>query len=272
MRIGPVLRYPGGKHRLAPWIVAHLPPHRVYVEPCFGSGAVYFAKPKVRSSVLNDIDGEVVNLWRVLREQPEDLARLIALTPWAREEYDASRDPAASPLERARRFLVRSWQSHGQRLGRRSGWRHDGPAPNRSISVTDEWKRLPSRILAAVEPLRDAMIENRPAVDVIRRYAGEHVLVYADPPYLQGTREPDIYAHEMSEAEHEALLAALLAHPGPVVLSGYDSELYSVRLASWTRAAHPAIAEHGERREEVLWLNRPLPRDRQTSLFDTQGA
>jgi DNA adenine methylase len=259
---GPVLRYPGAKWRLASWIVGHLPPHEVYVEPFLGSGAVFFSKPPSTSEVLNDLDGDVVNLFRVIRERAEELAAAVEMTPWSREEFEAARERGreGDPLERARLFLVACWQSHGQRL-QRSGWRHDGARRDTAggsghTSVTRQWRGLPARILAVVDRLRDAQIENRPAVDILRRYADRQVLVYADPPYVAETRsDAQIYRCEMKREDHEELLAALLAHPGPVVLSGYDSPLYAEQLSTWRRVALSAVAEHGQKRVEVLWLN-----------------
>lgn len=115
--IAPVLKYPGAKWRLAVWILERMPPHEQYVEPFFGSGAVFFRKQPSRLETINDLDGDVVNLFRVIREAPEELAAAAWATPWAREEYEASyeRPGGLDPAERARRFLVRCWQSHGSR-------------------------------------------------------------------------------------------------------------------------------------------------------------
>jgi DNA adenine methylase len=266
MKPAPILRYPGSKWRLAPWIAAQLPVHRVYLEPFFGSGAVFFSKPPAPSEVVNDLSGEVVNLFRVVREQPEALAAAVEMTPWAREEYEAAHEEAGDPLERARRFLVRSWQGFGARQGQKPGWRHDAAGLGHG-PVALRWRGLPDRILAACGRLLHAQIENRPAVEVIRRYADPAVLVYADPPYLPETRtEHAHYAHEMSREDHEALLGALLAHPGPVVLSGYASALYDDALRGWRRVTAPGFSEAGAKREEVLWVNR-ASEARQGCLF-----
>lgn len=93
-----VLKYPGSKWRIADWIVSNMPPHDIYVDPFFGSGAVFFSKPESRLEVLNDIDGNVVNFFKVCRDHPDDLARLLALTPYAREEYDFVKEPVAMEL------------------------------------------------------------------------------------------------------------------------------------------------------------------------------
>jgi DNA adenine methylase len=264
--IAPVLKYPGAKWRIADWIIGHMPPHEVYVEPFFGSGAVFFKKPPSRLETINDINGHVVNLFRVVRERPVELARAVEMTPWSREEYEASyeRPEDLDPIESARRFLVRTWQGHGSAADQyRNGWRvvRDPIAGPRRLPQK-QWANLPERILAATERLREAQIERRPALDVIRAFASLSTLVYADPPYVLDAVNPArkgrrIYDHQMTDDEHEELLAVLLEHPGPVLLSGYDSPLYR-RLeeqAGWARVDTRARAEKGSKREEILWLN-----------------
>ena len=103
-----ILKYPGGKWRIAQWIISHFPPHKVYCEPFFGSGAVFFTKSPCRIETINDIDGDVVNLFRVCRDSPEELARVLELTPWSREEFLSCREKSADPVEQARRTVVRS--------------------------------------------------------------------------------------------------------------------------------------------------------------------
>ena len=107
----PILKYPGAKWRLAKWIIEQMPPYKVYLEPYFGSGAILFNKEPKGIETVNDIDGNVVNLFKVIREKPLELARLIELTPWARDEYLQSYEKTGDSLEDARRFLVRCWQA-----------------------------------------------------------------------------------------------------------------------------------------------------------------
>lgn len=258
--IKPILKYPGAKWNIADWIISCLPPHKHYIEPFFGSGAVFFSKAPAPHEVVNDLSGDVVNLFRVIRERGEELAALIEMTPWAREEYELSYTPTDDPVERARRFVVYTRQRHGGSLGGRVGWSHEAVrvravgshgAPN----LIQVWRQLPRRILDMVDRLQKTEIEHRPAVDVIAGYNAPNVLIYADPPYLTSTRRPRTYAHEMTDADHSALLDALDAHPGPVVLSGYHCPLYDDRLAHWYTVERGALAEEGRARIEVLWLN-----------------
>lgn len=258
----PILKYPGAKWRLAEWIIGQFPPHTTYLEPFFGSGAAFFNKPPSKVETINDLDGNVVNLFRIIREQPMELAAMVELTPWARDEYEASYEQTGEPLEDARRFLVRCWQAFGTVTGRKTGWRCDCGA--RPMSLAGQWKKMPELIQSVAERLRDAQIENQPAVKLIERYNKEEVLIYADPPYPLSTRSGKMYAHEMTDEDHARLLDALDNHSGTVVLSGYACPLYDSRLKHWDRLTRQAQAERGQAREEVLWLN---PKAAQKTLF-----
>jgi DNA adenine methylase len=259
--LGTVLKYPGSKWRLADWIVSHLPAHTTYLEPYFGSGAVFFRKQPSKVETINDIDNNVVNLFRVIREQSEELAAMIEMTPWSREEYMATEGVAGDylittgdPLEDARRFLVRMWQGRGSKTSDRSGWRNDiqGRGPH-----VKSWAQLPNRILAIAVRLKQAQIECRPALELIAAYRYKEVLIYADPPYPLSTRSNRMYKNEMSDSDHRALLEVLNRHPGPVILSSYACPLYDKPLTDWgwAKETQAARAELGREREEVLWFN-----------------
>lgn len=254
MGVKPILKYPGAKWRIAPWIIDNLPPHEIYLEPFFGSGAVFFNKEQSRLETINDIDGNVVNLFRVLREQPEELAALIELTPWSRDEYYASYEKTGDAIEDARRYLVRCWQAFGTLTAARTGWRHS--ATGRAPVMPSQWRNLPERICCMADRLKDAQIENMDAIKLIEKYNDPHCLIYADPPYLPGTRRKNIYAEEMTTEQHIELLEALMAHSGTVVLSGYANELYDEKLAGWMRMERKAQAERGQARTEVLLIKR----------------
>lgn len=255
-----VIKYPGAKWGIAQWIVSVMPPHKSYLEPFFGSGAVFFNKPPSRIETINDLDGEIVNLFTVIRDRTEELERAVALTPYSREEYDAAwialRDAGqADPVETARRTLVRYWQTHGSCSFYKGGWKNDRAGREYAYAAR-YWNCLPAWIAESVERLKEAQIEHMPAVECIRRFQSEEVLIYADPPYLLSTRKQRNYRVEMeSEDQHRELLEALLAHPGPVMLSGYDNELYDDMLPGWMKLRHGAKCEYGGKRTEVLWVN-----------------
>jgi DNA adenine methylase len=259
----PLLKYPGSKWSLAEWIISHFPPHTTYLEPFFGSGAILFNKAPSQVETINDIDGDIVNLFRVIREHPEELARLVYFTPWARDEYSNILTSASvpetfihsgDPLEDARRFLVRCWMAFGAHTSDRSGWASDVQGKQRA-NIAKRWLRIPNLIHLVADRLRGVQIENQPALQIIERYRFSQVLIYADPPYVRSTRNSRAYKHEMTDADHMELLDALDKHPGPVFLSGYDCELYNSRLGYWRRESARGTAMGYKPREEVLWIN-----------------
>lgn len=250
-----VLSYPGSKWNLAKWIINHIPPHTTYLEPFFGSGAVFFNKTPSKTETINDIDDNVVNLFQVIRDQPQELIALIEMTPWARHEYLISFEKTGDALEDARRFLIRCWQAFASPTYSKPGWRNDINALKYS-SLTSTWKKLPVRILNMVDRLKNAQIDNQPALKIIERYHSKNVLIYADPPYPAGTKQgKKLYKYEMTDFEHIQLLDTLNSHPGPVLLSGYACSLYDKRLKSWTRHTIQAQNGRGRKKEEVLWVN-----------------
>lgn len=230
-----------------------MPEHETYLEPFFGSGAVLFSKEPSRLETVNDIDGEIVNLFRVIRERPDELAHAIRWTPHSREEYYLSYEDSEDELERARRLIVRLWQGRGGKTSHRTGWRSmieaNGPLPGK------EWLRFPEKVAVVAERLKGIQIENRPALELLQRYRRPNVLIYGDPPYVLATRTTSSYRYEMTEGDHAELLDALDMHPGPVLLSGYAHPLYDERLKHWTRDTKKAKAEAGASREKVLWIN-----------------
>lgn len=250
-----LLNYPGAKWGMAQEIVQLMPPHRSYLEPFFGSGAVLFNKPPSAIETVNDIDGDITNFFTVLREQPQELARMITLTPYARDAFnDAHENRGADPLDRAWRFAIRSKMGHGFKTYQKTGFKIDVYARERSYCVGC-WNRLPQDIIAAADRLKGVQIENQPALDVIRKFNHDNVLIYADPPYLLNTRGGKQYRHEMTEQDHVELLDVLKQHKGSVILSWYPSELYDLELRSWHRIARKSYNQNSDPRTEVLWCN-----------------
>lgn len=261
-----VLKWPGSKWSIADKIVEIMPEHNIYLEPFFGSGAVFFTKDSCNSEILNDLDGEVVNLFKVIRDNPGDLSMAIEFTPYSREEYKESykrNDKDSGPIEKARQFLVRCNMARAGMQYYSSSWRHAGPVLGAKTKqrVTGDWNKVPKRILEAAERLKDAEIENRNAFELIEKYNREDCLIYVDPPYLLSTRRQRYYNVEMTEdKEHRELLELLKNHLGPVIISGYDSKLYEDVLKGWNRKEIRTNAEQGKQRIEVLWFNYELPK------------
>ena len=272
----PALRWHGGKWLLAPWVIQHLPPHRVYVEPFGGAASVLVRKPRSYAEVYNDLDGDVVNLFRVLQHE-RATARLIGLltvTPFAREEFELAYQPATEPVERARRLIIRSFMGFGSNghnarvtTGFRANSNRSGTTPAR------DWWNLPPNLEAIAERFRGVVVESRDACEVMAAHDGPETVHYVDPPYLPETRSlknpydlkyragkgtahrSGMYEYEMTAADHERLLEFLLGLKGGVVLSGYPSPLYDGVLAEWTRIERAAHADGARDRTEVLWIN-----------------
>lgn len=261
----PALRYHGGKFRLAQWIMTFFPAHTCYVEPFGGAAGVLLQKPRAYAEVYNDLDGSVVNFFRVIRD-PESRSRLIealVLTPYARSEFDLAWDPAADAIENARRLAVRAQMGFGSAGATKgqTGFRID---TKREYGTAQHlWTQYPAAIAAAGERLSGVLVENRPAIDVMRQHDGPTTLHFVDPPYVLGTRVlqsagQGCYKHEMTDDQHVELLDVLLELEGFVVLSGYPSALYSDRLSGWEQCQTKARISAGRGtalRTEVVWIN-----------------
>lgn len=264
----PPVPYYGGKVTLAPRIVNLFPPHEHYVEPYCGSLAVLLAKPRSPMETVNDLDGELMTFWRVLRDRPADLIRTCALTPHSRAEHQAAydRDETLDELETARRVWVQLTQGRAG-LRKRTGWRHYVDPVGSSFSMPDYLDSYVRRMAATAERLAGVSLESKPALELVVKYGTEPlVLLYVDPPYLGSTRSGSSwngYQVEMrDDADHRELAEALQACRASVVLSGYASPLYDEDLYSdWHRITFAASTGQGgswENRTEVLWSNRPL--------------
>lgn len=262
----PVLRYHGGKWRLAPWIIQHFPPHRVYVEPFGGGGSVLMRKPRSYAEVYNDVWQRVVDVFRVLRDpgQALELERAIQLTPYARAEFEATGedDLAAIPdvVERSRRLILRSFGGHGSAAvcGRHStGFRAN--TTRSGTTPAEDWRNWPDCIPAFVDRLRGVTIECRPAADVIADHDAPATLHYVDPPYVQATRNMKrgnaTYAADMDDAAHRVLAEQLRGLAGMVVLSGYRCDLYDEVYGDWARVETVGLTDAAQRSVECLWLN-----------------
>lgn len=252
-----ILKYPGSKWRIADWIISKIPAHHSYVEPFFGSGAVFFRKSPSPIETINDLDEDVINLFRVVRENAETLIRAVTYTPYSRLEYDETftKQPA-DDIDRARMFLIKCWQGHGFRniASHRPGWKNDVQGREAAYALRN-WYRLPQWIELAVERLREVQIEHCDAIELIKRFNYPNVLIYADPPYVLSTRSGKNYNYEMSDNDHIRLLEALIEHKGAVILSGYENPIYDEYLSKWNKCSINTTAEKGLKRVETLWMN-----------------
>jgi len=264
----PLLSYFGGKWQLAPWILSFMPTHRIYIEPFGGGGSVLLRKPRSHVEVYNDLDGEVVNIFRVLRDYPNELVRVIDLTPYSRDEYALACEPMRSDtvIEKARKAIVRSFFGFG------STGLFDGPRPGfrtcdgvRYTTFANTWAKYADSLLAIIERMKGVTIENKDALDLISSWDLPETVFYVDPPYLPSIRRlKQVYTYEMTEDQHKDLLNRLCALKGTVMVSGYASELYDSLLSGWERHTRKVMADGGRssradrERTEVLWIKKPL--------------
>lgn len=271
----PPICYFGGKSTLGPAIAELLPKHGHYVEPYAGSLAVLLAKKPSDHETVNDLDGDLMTFWRVLRDRADELERVCALTPHSRAEHAAaySTDDCGD-LERARRVWIQLTQGRAG-VRSRTGWRHYVNPAGSSASMPGYLRGYVGRIAPAAGRLAQVSLECRPAVEVIKSYGRDPaVLLYVDPPYLGSTRESGGYLHEMrGEEEHRALAEALHSCEAAVILSGYPSPLYDGLYRDWHRHTFAASTGQGgswESRTEMLWSNRPIGHE--ATLFDLSPA
>jgi DNA adenine methylase len=263
----PAMRYHGGKFRLASWIMQYFPGHRCYVEPFGGAASVLLKKPRSFVEVYNDLDGEIVNFFRVVRDP--DLCRrlieLLTLTPYARAEFEMAYEPTEDPVEMARRVAVRAQMGFGSAGATKgtTGFRVDTKRPHNTSQHL--WQRYPDHLTAICARFQGVLIENRDAIEVMFQHDAADTLHFVDPPYVLNTRVIrggiGYYRHEMTIVQHIDLLTAVKTLSGKVIVSGYECELYRDMLADWqsvSKQARASAYRGTKMATENLWLNPAL--------------
>lgn len=253
----PALRWHGGKWLLAPWIISHFPPHRVYVEPFGGAASVLIQKPQSYAEIYNDLDDDVVNLFRILRCPLKStiLIERLRKTPFSRTEFNASYAQHECPIDYARAIVVRTFMgfgtnAHMRATGFRANSNRSGTTPAR------DWANHADALVAIAERFRGVVVENRDALKVMAQHDGIETLHYIDPPYHPDTRDGGHdYNHELTNADHGALLEFAKSLAGYVIISGYPHRSYDMALKGWERIARKAFADGARERTEVLWIN-----------------
>jgi DNA adenine methylase len=259
-------RYMGGKHRIAPWIVQHLPPHRTYVEVFGGSAAVLFAKPPSEVEVYNDIDEAVVALFRVVRSPVlfDRFVQELEATLYSRAEFEAAKEILARPRANLLRRALAAYIVLNQGFAgkpRRSSWCY-----SHNFHMPFAWERRLPGLARIHRRLRRVYIERSDWMDILQRWDMPGTCFYLDPPYHPETRDRDMYRHEFSQADHQRLVERLLAGiKGVAVLSGYPNPTYeALERAGWVRYqrvtrqfANPLSPRPDPTRIEVLWVGPP---------------
>lgn len=249
-----VLKYPGSKWRLASWIIRHFPPgYNNYVEPFFGSGAVLFNKPRSRNELINDIDDNIVNLFQVVRDYPIELAAAIEMTPYSQKEFKNCADGQhGDQVEKARRYLVRAWQSFGAKVDSKT-W---GETREGEVFRPKYWCGVPDRIITVAQRLKGVHVKNDNAFDIISENNYHDTLLYLDPPYLSMTRCSTHYRNELGSVEdHYNLLQLAKKHKGYVIISSYKNDLYDQELKGWGIEQVNVSTNAGGKRVEAIYIS-----------------
>lgn len=227
--------------------------------------SVLLRKPRVYAEIYNDLDGELINLFRVLRDPAQGswLVQLVELTPFGREEFVGAYKRTRDPVERARRLLVRSFMGFGSAatyMGHRTGFRAN--SSRSGTTPAHDWRTYPAILVEIIERLQGVVIENRDFAAIVAQHDSPETLVYADPPYPHSTRtfrrraSGQVYHHEMSDADHRRMAEVLRGLRSMVVVSGYACDLYDRDLfPDWMRVTSETFADGARPRTEVLWLN-----------------
>jgi DNA adenine methylase len=266
----PALRYPGAKWRLAPWIIEHFPIRAgidSFVEPYGGSAGVLLQLDFNGLRTYNDLDGSLVNFFRVLRSEPDKLINQIRLTPWSRAEYELAHEPTADPVEQARRLFCFCWMGIDGGSAYRSGFRVVKSMADRYAMPSTDTIKI-DHLYRVAEIFAGVQIESLPAVEVMLKYDTPNALQYIDPPYLGDTRKGKIYKHEMRlDKEHERMAETVLELDSYVALSGYPvnndgtpNYLYRDLFEShgWLRVDRHGTQTNGKTaggKIESLWLS-----------------
>jgi DNA adenine methylase len=266
--VRPPFSYYGAKQRLASQIIKMLPPHNAWVEAFCGSAALTCAKPPCPIEVINDLDGQVVTLFKQLRHNPEALRKAVALTPYSSREFERARptDKRLGSLEIARRFLIKTMMTVNGTVdaeGNRSGFSFSQSYAREGREArVNRWYNLPDRLSDVIERLRQVRIEHRDARELLEMFQRRPAtLVYLDPPYF--TKREHGYVIDANDQKfHAELLTTCLNCKCMLLISGYDNKLYQkmlVRDGAWKKKK---IETHTRdttgkdyARTEVLWMN-----------------
>jgi len=260
----PLVRYHGAKWKIAPWIISFIPKHRIYVEPYGGGASVLLLKSRSHEEIYNDLDSDIVNLFRVTRDNGEELKRRIESTPFSREEYLQAYKPTDDPIERARRTVIRAFMGRANTgaTGKITdsgstvtGFRSSSCGCGKTAAKV--WASYPDAFNALIERLKGVVIENRDALEVIELHDSDTTLFYVDPPYIFSTRDTGTdYRYEMTDQDHIELAKKLNTVKGMVIVSGYHSELYNDLYKGWTVKEKITYSDGDKERPriEVLWI------------------
>lgn len=261
----PLLNYYGGKWNAAPWIIENFPEHEIYVEPFGGGASVLLRKPRSKREIYNDIDEELVNLFKMARDKGSKLKHLLELTPHSRTEYRKAYEPTKNSLERARRTIVKSYFGISDSMFKKSnGMRHSKTS---NTCVAKSWYNYWLAFQQIIDRIQGVTLECLPWQKVIEKYDSPTTLFYMDPPYVQSTRSKrHSYRHEFNDSHHFEFVNDLARIKGMAVVSGYDHEIY--KSLKWQTVKAEFKTQKQSFKTETLWLSPNVLRSsKQQELF-----
>jgi DNA adenine methylase len=262
-------RWYGGKYSHLDWLLPLLPQTEQYIEPFGGSAAVLLNREPSPVETFNDLDSDVTNFFKVLRDDKEELLEKIALSPFSREEFaeaiEKKENDDLTDIEQARLFFVRAGQVRSglAQEATPGRWAYCKTTSRRDMSgAVSRWHGRLEQLEDVADRLRRVQIENRPAIEVIERHDDEDALFYCDPPYPHEARgDSNAYHFEMDDEEHRELAEALHDCEGKVALSSYKCDLNEELYGDWTRidAEEKTMHTTKDKRQESLWVNYEPP-------------
>jgi len=270
------VNYYGGKSYMVKHLLPLIPNHQHYVEAYCGGAWLFFAKSPSLIETLNDLNDGVTTFYRVLRNDPSELMRLLEFTPYARRTYLECREQwvgETDPVKKAWSWFVTQRMAFSGNINS-SGWCHSKTSSrSHEAMAVRQFNSAISLIPQAHTRLKSAQIECKSALDVIRAYDHPDVFFYLDPPYvLSARRTKEGYHHEVNDEHHRDLVKTLLSIQGKALLSGYRHAIYEpLERAGWRtldfdlvsfahkRLGSGACDDTSKHRTETVWINYDPP-------------
>ena len=269
--------YPGGKGSMTTRILKYIPKHKTYLEPFFGGGSIFFKKQPCGFETINDINSDVINLFKTIRDKGKEFREYMELTPCSREIFEESKsykEYEAGSFERAVLYFINLRQSFSA-VGEAWGYSINNTDNRKKAQSVNRWLFCIKSLPEIIERLKHAQIENDDFEKAIKRFDNQDSFIYCDPPYLLKTRKSKkLYTFEMTDKDHERFLDACLNAKGKIMISGYNSDMYDSALKSWDKKEFNVIDNMSNsrlikpgKRVEIIWMNYNIDKEDDLFLF-----
>lgn len=258
-----IIKYYGGKHYIAKYLLEIIPKHNLYIEPFFGGGNMFFSKPPSKMEIINDLSDNIFSLYKVIADENKykQLQHRLELTPYHakfRDDYKQKLNEKLTIEDRAFYYLYVNRTSFNG-VG---GFSCTKLIRNNMIRSVSDYLSLIPHLEEIHNRLRNAVVENKDALELIQKYDDNDVFFYLDPPYVQSTRRSNQkYMIEMSDEDHERMINLILKSKAKIMLSGYDNEIYNKLVENeWNRLELESPNSCSDATEYV-WINYDIPHD-----------